>query len=500
MHELKKDIPKAVHYLNNILLKILQKNEDAFVCVSIQKNAITFKHIRNNTVQDQITTDIGALNATQVPLFLANENILPLQILIDCEDVTYKIISLNQTKWWNRYGLFNQISIAEFEEADWTYSEYIPSPYDRFRHLFIGFRPTKQTLEAFSFINALKNPIAKIQLSSINQTVAANTYLQKHNYLQTSYQWVLFVRKVSSTEWLLSAQQHGAILLTRRGTFHTDKSEEESIDAEISTTLRYLHRTGYDQNNELALISSGFSDTFNNHHFKSANISNLITVPSKVIDKTVYSATPINSFTHRNFWAITKVLLFFRFNNKSYRKEFKPSSMTNQRLAYWFPLYARQLIIPSIILFVMALTNTYKIHRFDAKISQNTSNKEAIKSKISDATRQKTVANYSVLNELSGENPLQFLKALSTSLSKNMYIIDFSWGASTSTVNHPFFEATVQHNDTSQTDNRKPKKTKKVSDKIKVITSKLKQRYPKIVVKAEQTANQSAYKVGISWE
>lgn len=500
MHEFKKNIPKVIHYLNKNITNILQKNEDDFIRVSIQKNQIIFNHIKGESITNQASVNIEELSATQVPSFVLSNSFLPLQISIDCEDVTYKIISLNQTKWWNRYGLFNQISIAEFEEEDWTYSEYVPSPYDRFRHLFIGFRPTQHTLDAFSFIKTLKNPVAKIQLSSINQTMTANTYLQKHNYLQTSYQWVLFIRKVSSTEWLLSAQQYGAILLTRRGLFHADKTEEESIDAEINTTLRYLHRAGYEQNNELALMSSGFSDVFNNYYFKSANISNLIAVPTQVIDKHLYSTTPLNTFVHRNFYVITKFLSFFKFTVQPYKKEFKPSSMTNQRLAYWLPIWARQLIIPSFILCAITITNTYKIYDLNAKISENTLKAKTIQPRIGNTARQQEVANYNVINELPSENPIMFLKTLSSSLSKNMHITDFSWSASTTTPNQPFFEATVHYTDTNHTNNRKHKKTKKVPDKTKVITSKLKYHYPNIVVKIEPKENKSTYKVGISWE
>lgn len=501
IYEFKKDISKVISYLKSVITYIRLRSKNDFLSVSIQKNKINIKHIKDCAIHTSISSDIETIKTSDISLFLDQHITLPMQILIDCEDVSYKAISLHQTKWWNRYGLFNQISIVEFEETDWTYSEYVPTPYDRFRHLFIGFRPTQLTLDAFSFIKTLRNPIAKIQLNSIRQTVAANTYLQKYNYMQTSYQWVLFIRKISTTEWLLSAQQYGAILLTRRGMFNSDKTDEEVIDAEISITLRYLYRTGYEENSELALIASGFSDSFLNHHFESANISNLITVSEAIIDQDLYSSSDINSFSQRNFWLFNRLISFFKMPCKSYVRELKPASMRNQYFAYWLPIYARQLIIPIIVLCVMTIINAKEIYHFNNLINTNTTKAEAIQLKVADLPRQKIAANYNVFMSLNGENPLQFLKILSSSLSKHMYISNFSWAVSAAKEkNKPFFEAILYYKDATVSDSSKHKKTKRMSDKARMINLKLKHHYPNIVVKIEPIANKSAYAVGVSWE
>lgn len=473
-----------------------------FIKIRIHPNTISLFHIKNRHILDRFDAPNSQIKTAELTSFLAARSTLPLQILIDDEDASYKLISLQQTKWSNRRGLFNQIKIAEFDKADWVYHEHVPSPVDAHRHVFIAFKPSTALLETFMYLNNLQNPIAKIQLTSVQQTIAAIDRIKKHEPMRSFCPWSLFVRKVSNTEWLLSAQQYGAIVLSRRGTFAANSSEESMIESEIATTLRYLQRNGYEEGENLTLITAGFSDQFNAHSFDSVCITDVIPVPVRDIDTRIQLDSHFSELSSHGFWILNQLRSILKKPNAVYKKGFNPPFMLSQRFAYWVPFFCRRIIIPiNIVCFVALITYASKTHVLREDIKATLFKKEAMFSTTGNEKRRIDAANFDVFKNLVGENPLTFLKTLSISLTKEAYITQFSWN--TKKLNNHWlssFESTIALPEHSSLMKRKTRSNKVLATYQQKVQKKLQKSYPNAKIVWLPIPGKAAYTLGVSWD
>jgi hypothetical protein len=491
----------AFTHIPRFLEQLLPHKSPEFIKLHILPSSIILFHIKNKHILERFETTIAQMKNAQFASFLAPLAKLPLQILIDDEDVNYRLISLRQTKWWNRYGLFNQIQIAEFDKTDWIYTEHVPSPTDLYRHVFIGFKPSPLVLETFMYLNNLQNPIAKIQLSSVQQAAAAINRITEHEPTQSFCPWTLFIRRISDTHWLLSAQQYGAIVLSRRGTFSANNSEELTIENEIVTTLRYLQRNGYEEGEKLTLITAGFSDEFNKHSFESVNIADVISVPVRDLDTRIQLKSHFEEFTSHGFWILNQLRTILNKSHPIYHKGFHPKALLSQRLAYWTPFVCRQFILPLCVgCMLILVTYASKNQILHDEIKTTLFKKNAMFATTGDAKRREIAANFNIFKDLTGENPITFLKVLSVSLAKEAYITHFSWDTKNNKHKSTFFEATVHMLDRTNITKRKIKSSKSIGTYQQKVQKKLQKAYPNTTVIWLPTPEKTTYTLGVSWD
>jgi hypothetical protein len=332
--------------------------------------------------------------------------------------------------------------------------------------------------------------------------MAAIDRVKQHEPMRSFCPWSLFIRKVSDTEWLLSAQQYGAIVLSRRGTFAANSSEESMIEGEIATTLRYLQRNGYEEGENLTLITAGFSDEFNAHSFESVSITDVIPVPVRDIDTRIQLGSHFSELSAHGFWILNEVRSILRKHNSFYKKGFNPRLMLSQRLAYWTPFICQRVIMPiSIICFLALITYASKTHVLREDIKTTLFKKEAMFSTTGDEKRRLAAANFDVFKDIIGENPLIFLKALSIALTKEAHITHFSWN--TQKLNNrwlPSFEATVVLPEYSSLTKRKTKSNKVLSTYQHKVQKKLQKSYPNAKVVWLPIPGKASYTLGVSWD
>ena len=497
MHEMGRMLITPFFHLSAFLKQFIAHKPPEFIKIHIQQNTVTLFHIKNRHILDRLESSISQIKTSQAPSFLARLSTLPLQILIDDETVNYRLISLTKTNYWNRYGLFNQIRLAEFDSTDWIYNEHVPSPSDKYRYVFIGFKPSALILEMFTYLNNLQNPIARIQLTSVQQTAAALTRITEHESVRNFCPWSLFVRKVSDTEWLLSAQQYGAIVLSRRGTFATNSTEEKTIEDEITTT-----RNGYEDGEHVTLITAGFSDEFNKYSFNSISVANVLSVPVRDIDVRIQLGSHADEFSTRGFWILNQFRSILKRPQSLYCKGFNPRAMLNQRLAYWIPFMCYRLIIPiSAVCFLVLLTCASKTQHLNHELKTTLFKKEAMLTTTGDEKRRQAAENFDVFKDLIGENPLLFLKNLSVSLTKEMRISQFSWNSS-KIENHSktSFEATITLQNGSPLAKRKTKNNKTLSSHQQRVQKRLQKYYPSAAIVWLPIPGKEAYTLGVSWD
>lgn len=484
------------------LKKVFVHNPPEFISIRIHHTSVSLIHIKNRHILERIDLSHSQLKSEQQNDFLAQRSTLPLHILIDDEDTSYKLISLQHTKWWNRHGLFNQIKIAEFNQSDWVYHEHVPCPTDSHRHVFIAFKPSSILLETFMYLKTLKNSIAKIQLTSVQQTAAAIDRIKEHEPMRSFCPWSLFIRKISDTEWLLSAQQYGAIVLSRRGTFAANSSEEALIENEIATTLRYLQRNGYEEGENLTLITAGFSDQFNAHSFDSVCVTDVIPVPVRDIDTRIQLDSHFTELSSYGFWILNQLRSVLGKSNPVYKKGFNPRIMLSQRLSYWVPFICQRIFIPiSMACFLAIIIFTSKTQTLREELKTTRFKKEAMFSTTGDDKRRLEAANFDVFKNLTGENPLVFFKKLSMSLTKAMYITQFSWDTKKS--NNRWvssFDAMIAISEPSTHSKRKAKNPKAIITHQQKVQKKLKNNYPNAKIIWLPIPGKSAYTLGVTWD
>lgn len=502
MQEACKKLATPIDHIREFVKDFFAHKPPEFIKIHISSDTISLFHIKNRYILDRFEITTSQMKSIELTSFLASRATLPLQILIDDENVDYRLVSLSQTKWWNRHGLFNQIKISEFDKTNWIYHEHVPSPTDAHRHVFIALKTSPVLLETFMYLTNLQNPIAKIQLNSVQQTMAAIDRIKEHEPTCSFCPWSLFIRKISDTEWLLSAQQYGAIVLSRRGKFAANSSEESMIENEIATTLRYLQRNGYEEGENLTLITAGFSDEFNAHSFDSVCIAAVIPVPVRDIDTRIQLGSHLNELSVHGFWILNQIRSILRKPNSFYKKGFNPRFVLSQRLAYWTPFICGRVLMPiTITCFLALITYASKTHVLQEDIKTTLFKKEAMLSTTGNEKRRLEAANFDVFKNITGENPLIFLKALSVSLAKEAHITQFSWNAKKD--NHHWlssFEATVAFLEHSSPVKKKTKSSKSFFMYQQKVQKKLQKSYPNAKIIWLPIPGKAAYTLGVTWD
>jgi hypothetical protein len=281
-----------------------------------------------------------------------------------------------------------------------------------------------------------------------------------------------------------------------------DYFEHLTIENEIVTTLRYLQRNGYAEDEKLTLVAAGFSDEFNNHSFESINIANIIVAPTIEIDTRVQLQSYGTEFLNQDFWLTTFLRKLFNIPSMSYQKGFAPRSTLSQRMAYWAPFICRKIILPlCICLCVVLFTYASKNKLIRGDISTIISAKDALFEKTGDEKQRLLAFNFDAFKDLRGQSPLPFLKTLAQSISKETHFTRFSWDATNKNNHWSYaFEATITMPEHSISLKSKRKNGKSIYSYQQKIQKKVQRNYPNATVIWLPTLEKTAYVLGVSWD
>ena len=501
--------PTDISILRQFIRKAGYLYPSEYIKVHIHSDYIQFSHIKNKQIIEQSILQSDqyepSFNCTE-STFLNTRTNLPLHILIYSESIDYRIFSLRHAKWWDRYGIFNQIKKTEFSDPNWLYTAHVPTKEDEQRYVFAHLQPCPRLHRNLTFIQSHINSIIKIQITSVQQTMTAidHVYMTEPNH--TFCPWVIFIQKTTSTEWLLTAQHYGAIILSRRGFFSSSEireyPNEASIFNEITTTLRYLQRHNYKENEAFTLITTGFSEVLSPNHItgdmqQRLPIADIHTIPARDIDKRIL--LPEESIAR---WVITLIKSFFKVGIPHYyRKSLKPQMFAPHQNAYWIPFISLRILYTAT--FVCSLTTFW--WAFQAiNITHDTLTIEQEKSILSrttnDPIHMRKATFFQHYQNLKGLNPLDFIKKLPMILGKDTQISQFMWSSYHKDNQwHPKFQATLSlpahlFNEKRKTLN--PKSYKKYKQRISTnLTSAI-----NASITWTPTAHKNVYTIGVSWK
>ncbi len=501
--------PTDTSTLRQFIRKIGYLYPPEYIKAHIHADYIQLSHIKNKHIIAYITLQLNEYQRSSNrtgSTFLSDRVNLPLHILIDSENIDYRIFSLRHANWWDRYGLFNQIKKTEFGETDWLYTAHVPIKEDEQRYIFAHLQPCSRLQKNLAFIQSHLNSIIKIQITSVQQTNTAinRIYITEPNH--TFCPWIIFIQKIAATEWLLTAQHHGAIILSRRGIFpsatSTDESNETTIFKEIVTTLRYLQRHKYKENEAFTLITAGFSGQFSPSHTtddiqQRLPIADTHAIPARDIDKRMLLLEE-SIIT----WCINVIKTFFRVGVPHYyRRSLKPRIFAPHRSAYWLPFISLRILYTTT--FACSLVTFWWmfqaicINHDIIKIEQT---KSILSHTTNDPIHMHKATFFQHYKNLRGLNPLDFIKKLPAILGKDTQITQFSWSSYYKDNQwHPKFQATLLL------------PSRLFNEKRKNISHKSYQKYKQRIsanlahtinasITWTPTAHKNIYTIGVSWK
>ena len=314
---------------------------------------------------------------------------------------------MNDVKWWDRYPLVNQIQKGEFSTEQWLSTAYLSSASKNERFSIIGLNPTSSLKQFVNYLSRQPNPIVRTESSSI--TIMQQALLTAKS--QDLEPWVIVLIKSSQQSWQLIVSDHEAVVLSRSGIIE----EEQDFAKEISTTLRYLCRHGYQEGDKVSLLQIGMD----------LNLSPIEHV------KTIKLPNPIYSFKLLPVSRLSLLKRFPCFPLISQSGLYIPK-LLGQRLAFNMPRYFVKLFIPLTTLLIFSGFFLIFQNHFQQKYIGLMNNVlEALpRDLINEIEKNKThQVLFKKFRELqnSQQNPLEIIQKLSTTITPEGVVTELSW-------------------------------------------------------------------------
>ncbi len=337
---------------------------------------------------------------------------VPIYLLIDTPEIQSRIVPLNDIKWWDRYPLVNQIQKGEFSTEQWLSTAYLSSASNNERFSIVGLNPTSSLKQFVNYLSQQPNPIVRTESLSI--TIMQQALLTVKS--QDLEPWIIVLIKSSQQSWQLIVSNHEAVVLSRSGVIE----EEQDFAKEISTTLRYLCRHGYQEGDKVSLLTIGMD---------------LYLSPTEHVE-TIKLPNPLYSFKLLPQSRLSLLKRFPCFPLISQSGLYIPK-LLGQRLAFNMPRYFIKLFIPLTALLIFSGFFLILQNHFHQKyiglmnIVLETVPRDLIDEIEQNKTHQVLFKKFCELQN-SQQNPLEILQKLSPMITPEGVATELSWKQSDS--------------------------------------------------------------------
>jgi hypothetical protein len=407
-----------------MLIKSIKNTMDTYpqesLKLMIQADKITGFYVKKKHILERFETHLSDVRTSRIESFLTHHPSIPLYVVFESDDVELCTISLKKTKWWERPSLIKQLKLSEFSPHHWVYSQPIPTANDPTRRLLVGLKISQNLQHCMDWIKERGNPIAALHIHAIQQMAEA-IQLAAHHYKASQFcPWAIFIRSVSPKEWHLTVTHKGVILLTRHCEFSiTEGGRKLTLEKEITATLCYLQRSGYEKGEKVSLLTAGFDEILTE---TDAFYADIYPLPVQALDQRLL-------FKSQTFWGwCVSCVHTFLHKEPVYQKSLKPREVLSQIMAYTISTFCLRFLIPLSTVFlsfccVFYLTSyryTNESNGFQERIA-------SLQQDIGDQSRLRQAKLFMAYKNQMGVDPLTFLKTLSAALGKESYVTDFSW-------------------------------------------------------------------------
>jgi hypothetical protein len=324
--------------------RIKERYPASYLTFIIRGQTLSIVRYANHKVVEQVTLDLGDEDKESISNYLLKFPDYPIRLILQGGEADFRLISLKNVKWWDRSSLLKQVKLGEFTSSDWIQKIRIPCEEDPYRYLLMGVRPTGPLRNLISFLSQKGNPIAGFQMWPV---LACDEILKlaKEKYPDKDIaKWTLILLCQENQQWQLMVCQSEAVILCRQSLISSSSTNDSEFAKEISATLRYLHRNGYQEGEPVTIIQSGFAEKLNLTSVVHADVLHLPeTLQSKDLEM-----EPFTLWTWLKSWDLN--FLPFAFGKNS---SFELPELKLQRLAFSLPQLAVQICVPLFILFML---------------------------------------------------------------------------------------------------------------------------------------------------
>ena len=221
--------------------------QDTFICISRFQN-------RQPVYRTELVINDGQFQALDI--LLNSFPSYPVYIVLKGQESHFRVVSFMASRWWHRRSLLKQAEEGEFSETDWVHAQPISSVQDTQRYLLVGVSPGMFLQELVNNLQYLSNPLIGIQLWLIVFADQVFKILKRQNN-QINGEWVMIVRQQKPGNWQLIVCHQQVVIFHREGKLSTREAVVD-LTGEVTSTMRYLSRHGYQQGDPITLIQIGF--------------------------------------------------------------------------------------------------------------------------------------------------------------------------------------------------------------------------------------------------
>lgn len=404
---------RSVAHASSLFLQNIVASQKAYpsryFVVTLSDSAIEVCLISNKKLISELNVplDLDRINCID-DLFNKHAE-MPIYLLVDTLEIQSRTVLLSDVKWWDRYPLVNQVQKGEFSTEQWLSTAYLSSSSASNNECFsiVGLNPTSSFKQFIDYLSQQPNPIVRAESSSIAIMQHALLKAKAHDLEP----WVIILVKPSQQTWHLIVSNHEALVLSRSGMIE----KEQDLNKEISTTLRYLHRHGYQDGDKVSLLQIGMDvDLSPIEHIKTIKLSD-----------------SVSSFKLLPQSRLSFLKHFPCFPLISHSGLYIPK-LLGQRLAFNMPRYFVKFLIPLTILLILSgFFLMFQNHFHQKYIGVVNTVLEAVPRDLIDEI-EKNKTHQILFKKFCGlqssqQNPLKILQKLSTVISPEGVVTKLSW-------------------------------------------------------------------------
>lgn len=320
----------------------------------------------------------------------------PIYFIIQGQDCEFRTLPTSQIHAWDRFFLFNQIKVNEFNPDDLVSRYRLKSSTEK-ADIVVSIRSNQQFLQVFKILSSFPNSVGGILSWDLEQA----TIMKKYGSIITTLRaWIVTIIPIDAKNFTILILHQDKILLQRI----ISAKNRDDLEKEICSTLRFLQRQGYKDGQAVSILAPEEKniDEFSNTAFE------LINIPKKLLERENYK--PKKSFLN-----------------------FTPQTLCQGKLAHQFPKLCIKFLLPLSLIFLILWASVQIKSFFQDYENKWLKNKhENIHNKIPKNLEEQAHLSklFPLYLDSSEKNPFKFINSIHKLFKGKTQISLLSWNSS----------------------------------------------------------------------
>ncbi len=324
--------------------RIKERYPASYLTFVVRGQTLSIIRYTNHEMVEQTILSLADEAKESISNYLLKFPDYPIRLILQGGEVDFRLISLKNVKWWDRSSLLKQVKLGEFTSSDWTQKIRTPCEEDPYRYLLMGVRPSGPLRNLITFLSQKSNPIAGLHMWPMLVCEKILKLAKEKHPDKDIAKWTLILLCQENQQWQLMVCQDEAIILSRQSLINSSATSDNELGKEITSTLRYLHRNGYQEGEPVTIIQSGCAEKLN---LTSVIHADVLYLPENIQPGNL-TMEPFTLWSWIKSWDLNFLPFTFGQNSSFELPEFKL-----QRLAFSLPQLVVQICVPLFFLFML---------------------------------------------------------------------------------------------------------------------------------------------------